>query len=163
MEANERDSGKRWLTTENAVFGVASLSAVGVIALYWWSSGKISHLESENAKLSKRLDKLEAKCDAQHKKTTTTLSRHGVIMSDLRQDIDSVQVQLDTLHEEPEDNHQARGQKKPKSKPWMPSKKTSRSSYTDDDLSGSDSEIDYDALYTDLEEEEKRSKRGRKR
>lgn len=177
-------TSKGYINAETGTIALASVAAVGAAGVYWWSSGKIRDLEKDNAKLCKRIDRLEARLEEVHKqvvgpssRVNTALSRHGSTMEELRSDVDRLYVTLDSLNDTPPEPEKYRPKgkilntKRDTRRPVLTHTKTSRSGYGDENSDEyedtqsleSSEEIDYDALYAAEEKKEKKSKSGRKR
>lgn len=177
------DDGKNtsgWLTASNATTALVVVDTVGLIALAWWSTGKIGELECEQTKLNKKIDKLEKRVDLLSKqvskpdtKTSGILDAHGNSINDIKEDIEELQVQLESYIEGAErpfasrhDLHvKAQTKKRPPRKISQLIKKkirasSSSASYTSDSVSvnedlddaseSQNSEIDYDAIYKEM-------------
>lgn len=164
---------KSLFCAENLTLGISSIAAVGVVAVYWWTVPKLTALEAECTKERKHREKLEKKVDDLSKRLARVEQeqrRHGNDIRNLQDDIDTHQVQLDSLAaniQEDVPREKSRKKKHPQSKdkphPKKPTSYTPETSADDDNTSlDSSEEIDYQAIYDADKAEEKRKGRGRR-
>jgi len=162
MSAQDKDTGG-WLTGQNAVTGLVLVDTVGLIALAWWSTSKMTELEKKNDKLDKKVEKLEKRVEALTKqiakpdpKVKMTLDRHADRVNTIEEDIENIQAKLESLIEALDKETPTRS-KKPKKQ----QKKTKVVKESESSESSNNSELeelssdDFDAIYAQVESEAK--------
>ena len=175
MAEQEKDTGSGWLSSRNAVTGLVLVDTVGLVALAWWTSSKFAEYESNQCKLTKKVEKLEKRVDTLTKQASKpdprlkmTLDKHCDKVSNIEEDIENIQAKLESLIEALD-----KEPRQPKSKKPIKKKSKKELSSEDDSLiedsESTQEELDsdepnFDAIYAQEEKKQKnlRKNKGKK-